>query len=453
MDDLISIVLIIGILGVVGVFVYYVVKTYVMPRRIEELAELMKAGHLGPVIKKLQLMIEENDRDPYLHFLLAEAYFQQKDFARATMEYRQVIKIGKFSPKVREEAVRSKLAKIYMTNKNYDEAKKEFLILTRLDPTNGDNFYQVGYLFETAGLSDKALPYYKQAVKITRNHADAHYHIGMLEYNVNNIHEAKISLTEAVKLNPQMFQAHYYLGLCLKNQKDYDWAIKEFDIALKDDSIKGRAYLGKGLCLMEKEQLPLAIAELEKGIQVAQKGSELELNLRYAMGACAEKKRDFHTAISNWERIMDVNSKFRDVAQKLQMYEEFRTDDTIKDFMIASPAKFELQARAIVEGMNFKVVDLQVINDSEVHILCTEEEGNWRNTKKSHRLIYIYRTTDMIPERNVRQMHEDMRSKGANKGICMTTGEFSTQAQQFIQSRPIELMDRKQIISLLRAIS
>jgi tetratricopeptide (TPR) repeat protein len=307
-------------------------------------------------------------------------------------------------------------------------------------------------LFETAGLNDKALPYFKQSAKLKPTHADSFHHIGIIEYNIGNFNDAKLALTEAVKLNPNLHSAHYYLGMCLKNQKDYDWAIREFDLAAKDESLKGRALLAKGLCLMEKGQLPTAQAELERGLVAAPKGSELELNLRYAIAACAERKRDFHTAIANWERIADVNPRFRDVSDKLKAYEEFRTDDTIKDFMIAPPGKFEAQSRAIVEALSYKVVDLNVIDDSEVHVLATEEEGNRRNAKKSNRLIYILRTTDMIPERTVRQLHEEMRAKGANKGACISTSEFSSQAHAFIQSRPIELYDRKQLIQLLRAI-
>ncbi len=452
MEDIISLILILGIAGIVILFGFYIFKTYVIPKKVEELSEMLKEGQLGPAIKKLQKMLEENDRDPYIHFLLAEAYNMQKNYQQALLEYKQVLKIGKFDSKVREEVVRSRLAKLYMQNRNLEEAKKEYLILTKLDPTNGDNFYQVGLLFENAGFGDKALPYYKSAVKVSRNHAEAFYHIGILEYNINNIQEAKVALTEAVKLNPQLYGAHYYLGLCLKNQKDYEWALKEFDVALKDDTLKSRAYLARGLCFLEKEQYQQAMAEFEKGLAITPKSSEMELHLRYNISICAERRRDFHTAIANWERIYDVNPKYKDVADKLKTYEEFRTDDAIKDFMIASPGKFEQISRKIIESMELSILDLQVVNDSEVHILATETEGNWRNSKRSNRLIYLFRTTDPIPEKALRQMHEEMRSKGATRGMAMTTSEFSQQAQLFCQSRPIELKDKKEFIAYLRAI-
>ena len=451
--DIITLVLLFGIIVVVGIFIAYILKAYVAPKRVEELAEMLKAGQIGPAIKRLQNMLEENDRDPYIHFLLAEAYNMQKDVPQAIMEYKQVIKIGKFGGKVKEEMVRSRLAKIFLANKNYEEAKKEFLILTKLDPTNADNFYQVGKLFNSANLIDKALPYFKQAVKINANHAKSHNEIGMIEYSLNNLAEAKNALTEAVKREPELYNAHYYLGLCLKSQKDYDWAMKEFDISMQDESLVPRAHLAKGLCFMEKDQHPKAMVEFERGLAVAPKSSELEMNLRYFMAANAEKIRDFHVAINNWERIHDVSPKFKDVAEKLKQYEEFRTDDAIKDFMIAPPGKFESTSRQIIEYMNLNIIDMQVVNDSEVRILATEQEGKWRNTKLANRLIYIFRVTEPIQEKIVRQMHEDMRTKNATRGVCMTTSDFTTQAGVFCQSRPIELQGKKEMIQFLRAIA
>jgi len=452
MDEIVSIILIFGILGIVGIFAFYIFKTYVMPKKVEELAEMIKSGQIGPAIKKLQSLVEEDDRNPYTHMLLGEAYNIAGNIENAIVEFKKVLKIGKFGIKVKEQFIRGRLAKLFLKTRNLDDAKKEFLILTKLEPTNADNFYQAGLLFDNAGLSDKALPYFKQTVKINKTHADAYNQIGKIEYMEGNIPNAKLALTEAVKVNPNLYKAHYYLGLCLKNQKDYDWALKEFQYALKNQMLAPKAQLAVGLCYLEREQPQKAIPEFEKGLNLVQKGSEQELNMRYFLANSAEMTRDFHTAISNWERIHDVNPKFKDVDEKLKTYEEFRTDDSIKDFMIAIPGKFEAICRKMIEQMDLSITNLEVISDSEVHALTTEMEGKWRNTKRSNRVIYIFRTTDPIQEKELRQMHEDMRSNSATRGYCMTTSEFTSQSLQFCQSRPIDLIDKKELIKNLRAL-
>lgn len=453
MNDIITTVLIVGIIGIVALFAFYIVKTYVMPKRLEELAELIESGQALVALKKLQSLVEEDDHNPYVHYLLAEAYAQTGHNQEAIMEYKAALKYVINDPRAKEEIIRAKLAKIFLKTRNYNEAKKEFLILTKLTPADPENFYQVGLLFENAGLSEKALPYFMQSAKINPSHGESQYHIGVINYNHKNIREAKAALTEAVKINSKHPGAHYYLAQCLRNQKDLDMAIKVFDTAAKDDTWKARSLLGKSLCLYEKEQYQKAIAELDHALEYAEGAPELKLNIFYQTAACAEKIRDFNTAIANWEKIYETNPRFRDVAEKLTTYEEYRTHDSIKDFMIASPAKFERVCRDLVEREGYHISDLEVLSDSVVHVTATDtSDSTWRSAKKPTTMFVIYRSTEPIPEKDLRQLHEIMRSKGVNRATCLTASEFTTQAELFSQTRPIELGGKKELIAKLRGL-
>ena len=81
-----------------------------------------------------------------------------------------------------------------------------------------------------------------------------------------------------------------------------------------------------------------------------------------------------------------------------------------------------------------------------------DPEEKWKNSRMANRLIYIFRTTDLIPERVVRKLHEEMRSKGAGRGMVITTSEFTSQAIDYAQSRPIDLIDKKALIKILRKV-
>jgi len=454
MDELITIILIAGILGIVGLFIFYVFKTYILPKKVDELAQMIESGAASLALKKLQVLAEENDRNPYLHFLLGEAHNKMNNSQEAIMEYKQALRYLESDPRVKEEVVRKKLAYQYLDARNYNEAKKEFLILTKLNPNEPENFYQVGVLFENAGMSEKALPYFMQTVKLKPNHEEANYHIGIINYNFKNIRDSKNALTETLKTNPKHYGAHYYLGQCLRNQKDLEWAIKEFDQAAKEDAWKSRAYLGKGICLFEKEAYAKAIDELEKGLIQPNNSQDIKLSTQYMIAASAEKLRDYNTAISNWEAIHSINPKFRDVSEKLQQYAEFRVHDAIKDFMIASPGKFEKICRDVVEKEGYRITDLQVISDSEVHCVAADSgEGAWRTSvKRPTTFFIIYRRTDPINEKDVRNLHEVMKSRNITRAVLMSTSEFSTQAELFSQTRPMEIMDKSKFLAHLRSV-
>ena len=452
MDDIISVILILGILLVVGIFIFYIFNAYFAPKKLDQLAEMIQAGNLITAIKRLQMLIEENDRNIYAHFLLGNAYQIQKKNSEAIIEYKKILRIGKFDNKVSEQVVRKKLAQLLLEAKNLDDAKKELLILTKLDPTNADNFYQLGLLFKNGGIQDKALYYFKKCTQIQPAHSEAFMHQGILLYSLSHLIEAKQSLVQCIKSGTSIPEAHYYLGLCLKSQKDYDWAIREFDMGMDDPKLKGRSYLGKGLCFMENDNPDRAINEFEAGLQYARKDSDLELSLRYFIASSSERKRDLYMAIQQWEYISNINAHFKDVPQKLKEYEAMRTEDSIKDFMIATPIKFEQISKDIIHSLELKLLDIQVENDSEIRAVASESNGKWRSTKISSRLIYIYRTTDPIPEKTVRSIYENMRNQNFTKGICITTSTFTPQAEIFCQSRPIELVDKIGMIQYLKQI-
>ncbi len=440
------------LLILVTIFVLYILSTYVFPRKIEEIAKMIEAGQTKLAIKKLNEILDKDERNAYAHYLLAEAYLKENNIQYAILEYRQVLKLGKFDDKVNEVQIRSRLAKIFIERNAVEDAKKEYLILTKLDPANFENYYQLGLIFFNADMQDKAVAYFKKAIASNNKSGLSYYYLGQIYYRLGNYQDAKQMFLECIKLEQNHYRSHYFLGLVLRQMGDYEWAVKEFEVAQRDDDIKIKCFLAKGTCFLEKEHYPKAVVEFERGLKFAKRGSDTELNLRYFLADAQEKMRDLHSAISNWEKIAEVNRNFRDVQEKLKSYSEFRQDDRIKDFMIAGLAQFEHLCRKITESLGLMILDIDIISDTEIEILATETEGKWRNTRKTNRIIRIIRTTDTVSDKLLRRIHESMKPKNATRAVIITTGDFSQSSIEFSNTRPIELFGKSELIKLLRSV-
>jgi tetratricopeptide (TPR) repeat protein len=430
--------------------VIYTLQTFVLPRRIDEIAQMIEAGQIKQAIKKLTDILEKDDRNTYAHFLLAEAYVRDNNAKFAIVEYRQVIKYGKYNEKVSEISVRSKLAKLYQDQGSYDDAKNEYLILTKIDPDNFLNFFELGSIYFKTNTMDRALTFFKKSVAQNPRHEQSHYYLGQIYYQTNLYPDAKQCFIESIKIDPANYRSHYFLGLVLRQMSDYEWAVKEFDIAQKSEDLKVKCFLAKGSCHMQKGMLPKAMMEFERGLKFARKGSDTELGLRYYLAECYEKTRDLHSAIHQWEKIIEVKPNFRDVQGKLKSYAEFRQDDRMKDFLISGLSQFEHTCRKIVEAMNFNITDVNIINDTEIEIIGTESEGKWRNTRQTNRLIHIFRDTETLQEKTLRNLHESMKAKNATRIIVISTGDFSQTAIDFANTRPIELYGKNELVGMLR---
>ncbi len=433
-----------------AMIVMYVVQTFVLPRRIDEIAQMIDAGQTRQAIKKLTDILEKDDRNSYAHYLLGEAYLREKNIKFAIVEYRQVLKYGKYGDKFSESGVRGVLARLYRDQNAVEDAKGEFLILTKLDPENYENYFELGSIYLRSGALERATAFFKKSISLNPRHEQSHFFLGQIYYQGNLYPDAKQSFIDAIKIDSSNYRAHYYLGLVLRQIGDYEWAVKEFETAQRSEDLKVKCFLAKGSCHMEKGQIPKAMMEFERGLKFARKGSDTELGLRYYLAECYEKTRDLHSAIYQWEKILETKPNFRDVQQKLKNYAEFRQDDSIKDFLISGLAQFEHTSRKIVEAMNFSITDINIISDTEIEMVVTESEGKWRNTRQTNRMVRIIRNTDTVQEKFLRVLYENMKIKNATRIIVITTGDYAQSAIDFSNTRPIELYGKNELIGILK---
>lgn len=452
MGGFVTYILIFVFLIIGTILTLFIFSTYFFPRKLEEIAEMIAKGQTKLAIRKLEDILEKDDKDAYAHFLLAEAYRKEKNSQYAVLEYRQVLKLGQFDDKMKELDVRRKLAKIFKDQRKLGEAKKEYLILTKIDPNNYEYYYELGKMFFESNVGEKAMSYLKKSISLNHKHSDSHYMFGQLLYRSGSFNDAKQSFLETIKLDPNNSKAHYFLGLVLRQQQDYEWAVKEFEVAQKSDDIRTKCFLAKGTCYLEKQQYPKAVIEFERGLKTVKKGSDTELNLRYFLSTAHENMRDMQSAIAQWEKISEVNSNFRDVAQKLRQNAEFRQDDRIKDFMIASLANFEHTCRKVVEKMGYDIQQVKVISDTDIEMQATDSDDNRRNTRKQYRLVRFLRTTESLKEDFLRKLYDSMKPKNVQRVLVITTGDFTPDAVNFANTRPIELFSKTQLVELLRAV-
>lgn len=437
---------------ILTIIILYFLSVYILPKKIEEIRAMIDAGQTKLAIRKLTELLEKDDRNPYAHFLIAEAYYAEGNTQYAILEYRQVLKFGRFDENIKEKNVRSVLAKLYKEKKALEEARNEYLLLTKIDPANFENFFELGVISFNMGQMEKAVAFLKKSVSLNSKHDQSFFYLGQIFFRNGAFADAKQSFLNTIKIEPLNYQAHYFLGLVLRQQGDFEWALKEFEVSMKNDDLKVKSLLARGSCFMEKRQYPMAVMEFERGLKFAKKGSNTELNMRYFLAECLEKTRDIHSAITNWEKILGVNPKFKDVQQKLANYTEFRQDDRIKDFMIAGLAQFEHLTRKIISVMNYNINDIEIISDTEIEVIAIENEGKWRNTRQSNRIIRIIRTTEALDEGYFRMLHESMRAKNASRILVITTGDISAKAIEFANTRPIEYKGKSDLVELLKKI-
>ena len=135
---------------VLGIFItgllVFIIKGTVTPKKVDSIPKLIKQGKTQNAIKQAKQIIAKDSKNYIAHYYLGKAYLKENKTELAVIEYKLVNENALFGPQLDELSFRQEYAQLLMKYNQQQEALKNYLLLTKLDPNNPENFYNVGHL-------------------------------------------------------------------------------------------------------------------------------------------------------------------------------------------------------------------------------------------------------------------------------------------------------------------
>ncbi len=402
-------------------------------------------------IKLCKQILQKDQKNYKAHYYLGKAYIADLKPELAIMEYRVVNENALFGQGLNEREFRTEFSQLLLKANQTEEALKECLLLTKLDPQNSQNYFEIGHIYENMGRYDLAMGYMKKTVLIDKKNARAHAEIGLMLYRTKQFNEAKKEIDIALKLSPETYSSYYYLGKILKDGKDLPGAIKAFEKAQRDPEFKIKAIIERGTCFMMANRIDNAIPDFTRAIDLDKNGTNNEtIYARYFLASCYEQMRKIDKAIEQWEFIYHRNKGFRDVASKLNEYKDLQANDYMKDYLTASDEEFMLICKNVCEN----VLNLQVVGQEKSKWGCQISSVDKRleamlGVRKQINILRFYREPNPLEEKAIHEMLDAMKQQTAIKGYICSSSGFNNQAKRFAEGRPVELIEKQKLEQLL----
>ena len=140
-----TIILIIIVGALLAVFITFMIRAVLAPKKITSLDNMLKQGKYPQVSRLAKQMIAKDNRNVELHYILALSYIAQNKPEVALMELKKINNLGNFGGFCTEVNFRKTIAELFEKFGNTEEALTEYLLLTRLEPYESDHFYKTGY--------------------------------------------------------------------------------------------------------------------------------------------------------------------------------------------------------------------------------------------------------------------------------------------------------------------
>jgi tetratricopeptide (TPR) repeat protein len=326
-----AIAIIIVLTAGVGFLAFYLIKTFLLPRRAAAAEGYLSKNKNLQAIKAGKAAIEKDPKDAEAHYSLGKALLAENRTEQALREFKSVSRLGIEGKNIPETEFRQTIAGLYLQHNESEEALKEYLLLIKLHPENPDYFYRAGKIFGDRNRTDLAEQYLGKAVSLNPREGCYHLAFGVALYQNKKIRDANTELENALKTDPSSGQIHYYIGKVHKDAKDYAGAIPSFEKAARDQEYRIRSLVELGSCYMSLKMVDKAVPELERAVNAIEEESGADsLYARYFLAMCYEKKQKYAEAVVQWEKIYAQKKNFRDVGEKLTKYQQYRQETTGK---------------------------------------------------------------------------------------------------------------------------
>ncbi|MDR9859379.1 tetratricopeptide repeat protein [Treponema socranskii] len=447
----IQIAVIAALIAFIAGLLLFLTKSVLAPKRAENILKLIKQKKLSAAEKLAKQILAKEPKNYLVHYYLGKAYLAENRAELALMEYKTVSESAVFGDDIAEVPFRKNLAALYLQCNQDENALREFLLLTKLEPENADAYYSAGKIYEKQNRTDTALTLFRKTVALDKRRAEAHASLALLLANAKQFAEAKKEIDLALSLNPEAYSNYYYLGKILKENKDYAGAVKAFEKAQRSAEYRERSLIERGISLMLAGRPDSALIDLRRAVELDKAGIKQEtLHARYCMAACFEVLRQIDNAIAQWEIIYKKNHAFRDVAAKLAKYKDIQTNDALKDYLTCGNEDFTAMCAKLTQNALSFAVQRSDAAKWGCQIIATERDGDWMSVRKQLYLLRFYRFSDPLEDSVVRQALDDLKGTNCSRAYIFSSSDFSRSARTFAEGRPVELIGKEQLEQALK---
>lgn len=138
-----------------------------------------------------------------------------------------------------------------------------------------------------------------------------------------------------------------------------------------------------------------------------------------------------------------------DIEQQRKMFKEVQEDNSsyfaYEEINSLSGVEFEQLCKILLENMGFSVETTKASGDGGIDLIAY----NSQPLLSGKYIIQCKRYTGSVGEPIIRDLYGVVTAERANKGILMTTGQFTKSAIAFSNAKPIELIDGEKLKVLL----
>lgn len=401
------------------------------------------------IIKECTKRLTKNPRDISALTALSEIYFSAQRWEDALPLYSTLSAAN--NPNIDKNKVTLRYGICLLKTEKNDDALKALALAYKLAPNSYEQNFYMGMAFYKTQDFDKAISCFKRALIITPDSTEVNEPLGFSLYKSKRYKESLPFLRNVLNVQPDNKEALFSMATAMCEAGHGDKALKVFMHLRPDPTFGPQSCLEAGKMHMNQRQYDAAIQDFEIGLKIEGAPTDIRVQLRYNLATSYITNNNISKALTQLTQIQAVMPNYKDVNALVTRYSELQQNSNLQIYLMAPTSEYVALCRKVVttyyKNAFVKIIDVTVAQE-HIEISCEVETPKWQDQE----LFRFYRSQGAVGELYVRDFHTKLRESKCDKGFIITAGSFSAEGKKYAEGRPIDLMEKNKLVSILKKI-
>lgn len=454
------------IVGLLFLFVLFFIAKFLAKNKVKKLkikAKEARKENAFLAVDELRKILKLKPDDQVTRKKLVDVLFEIQMYLPAIRECMLLVDASASNKEVDELTYTRKIGEGYFLLKNYVEAKKYFLIAKKISNIDFlSNFYLGKIEYENENY-EKALLYLNEAVKADPENLESLRLKGVAAFLHGSYRESILAMTKVAAANSSDQEVLYYLGMGLFRVNKFPDAVKVFNQIRTVPQYKIEVEYCLATIYKKSGEHGRAIEILNELLKSVETDHALKipekklLDIYYLQGECFANLHDTSKALHSFQECAKIHSSYRDVQQRIELYSQLTTNVLLERFLVGSVNDYTSLCKMFVKYyiMKFSHIKGNIkFFSAEINLKGEMEIRAEVSSSKFVIVVYFifFRSNSTIGDFTVRNIYNMLKDEKIDKGVCVTAGNFSETAMNYIESRMLETVDKNQLAEILKGM-
>ena len=411
-----------------------------------------KTKDRATIFKEATRRLASNPKDPDALMALADIYFNDNDFEKASKTYGILSSMATSSAELDAYTINLRSGLCSLKLGQNEEAYKSLLIAKAVRSEAFEVNYNLGVIEYQKKAYEKAVAVLKSAAAMAADHAGTMKYLGQSLYRLKSYKDAAVALRKAMDLEPNDKECLFYLAQTYYELGQAENAVQIFTHLRPDPELGPQAALFAGTIHYNSRQYDKAIEDLEIGVRHQKVTPEMLMEMKYRLANAYTQAQNMEAALRQFKDIRNTNPNYRDVTEQIRRLSEFNSNKNLQVYMMAPTNEFVILCRNLTSTFfpkaSIKIVDVTVEKNDYADITAEVSTSKWDDT-----IVFRFlRSGGQVGELFLRDMQVRLKEMHAGRGFCITSGSFTATAKQFVEARLIDLIEKDALLKAMNAL-